>query len=62
MKYVIKTIQGVVEIRRDMRTELPQGAKELTDEEYDKMCAGLLVFSDGDIIVNPTPLIPGVIR
>lgn len=55
MKYAIKTIQNVTEIRSDNRTELPLGGIELTDAEYDALCSGLSILSGKSIIPNPNP-------
>ncbi len=55
MKYAIKTIQGVVELREDSRTELPIGGIELTDEQYASVCSGFSIVEGSTIIPNPNP-------
>jgi hypothetical protein len=54
MIYAITREDGGFEIRED-NYPLQTGAIELTNIEYDQLCSGQYILSNGQIIVNPNP-------
>ena len=54
MKYAIVRQDGVTELRQD-NGHIPSGALELTDEQYDQLCSGDFVLSNGSIVPAPSP-------
>lgn len=55
MKYAIVRIDGVVEVKEDSSSDLPQGAIQLTDENYQKLTSGNYALVNGEIVPYTPP-------
>jgi hypothetical protein len=54
MRYATLREDGATEVREDSYP-LPEGAFQLTNEQYDQLISGQYILQNGQIVVNPNP-------
>ncbi len=59
MYYLTINEAGTQELRFAQIETLPNGAMQLTKEEYDKLMNGTHLWQNGMLIINPLPSING---
>jgi len=54
MQYAIVNSNGITEIKSDSYP-LPNGAIDLTNDQYNQLMSGKFILVNGQIVTNPNP-------